>query len=156
MGGHHTGPLFHGQEVPFPTLDAPHRPTYHPPMKTIVECPNAPRPVGPYSQAVVANGFVFVAGQVSIDPATQKPVFDSVASQTRRVLQNLRSILEAAGSGLDRVVKTTVYLRDLNDFRTVNEVYATFFTTSPPARATIQAAALPLGLDVEIDCVALT
>jgi len=125
-------------------------------MKTIVECPNAPRPVGPYSQAVVANGFVFVAGQVSIDPATQKPVFDSVASQTRRVLQNLRSILEAAGSGLDRVVKTTVYLRDLNDFRTVNEVYATFFTTSPPARATIQAAALPLGLDVEIDCVALT
>ena len=123
-------------------------------MKKVIATDRAPKPVGPYSQAVVSNGFVFVAGQVSIDPTTNKVVEDDVASQTRRSMQNLGAILKAAGSNFDKVVKTTIYVGDMSDFKTVNEVYAGFFPENPPARATIQAGALPLGLAVEIDCIA--
>ena len=124
-------------------------------MREIVRSPKAPAPIGPYSQAVRAGGFVFVSGQISIDPATGEAVCDDVASQTRRALENLRTILEAAGSGLERVVKTTIYLKDMGDFGKVNESYAAYFRVDPPARATVQAAALPKGAAVEIDAIAL-
>ena len=123
-------------------------------MKKVITTDRAPKPVGPYSQAVVSNGFVFVAGQISIDPATNKVVEDDVASQTRRTMENLGAILKAAGSSFEKVVKTTIYVGNMSDFKTVNEVYAGFFPENPPARATIQAGALPLGLAVEIDCIA--
>jgi len=114
----------------------------------------APKPVGPYSQAVVEGDFIFVAGQGCIDPLTGKLELGDVRSETKRVLENLRAILRAAGSSLDHVVKCNVYLRDINDFATMNEVYATYFTAPFPARTTIQAGALPGGIAVEIDCIA--
>lgn len=125
------------------------------PMKP-VHTTRAPQPVGPYSQAVTHGQFLFLSGQISIHPATGEVIKDDVASQTRRVMENLRAVLEAAGSGFDRVVKTTIFLKDLNDFAKVNEVYATYFPKDPPARSTIQAAALPKDVDVEIDCIAAT
>jgi len=114
-----------------------------------------PAPKGPYSPAIRAGGFVFVSGQGPIDPATGEVVKRDIQQQTRLVLENVRAILGAAGSSLDKVVKTNVYLSDIANFAAMNEVYATFFTTEPPARTTIQAAALPLGIDVEIDVIAL-
>ena len=114
-----------------------------------------PAPKGPYSPAIRADGFVFVSGQGPIDPATGEVVKSDVQQQTRLVLENIRAILGAAGSSLDKVVKTNVYLSDIANFAAMNEVYATFFTVEPPARTTIQAAALPLGIDVEIDVIAL-
>jgi len=114
-----------------------------------------PAPKGPYSPAIRAGGFVFVSGQGPIDPATGEVVKRDVQQQTRLVLENVRAILGAAGSSLDKVVKTNVYLSDIANFAAMNEVYATFFTAEPPARTTIQAAALPLGIDVEIDVIAL-
>jgi 2-iminobutanoate/2-iminopropanoate deaminase len=114
-----------------------------------------PAPKGPYSPAIRAGGFVFVSGQGPIDPATGEVVKSDVQQQTRLVLENVRAILGAAGSSLDKVVKTNVYLSDIANFAAMNEVYATFFTAEPPARTTIQAAALPLGIDVEIDVIAL-
>ena len=118
--------------------------------KQIVTTKEAPAAVGPYSQAVCAGGFVFTAGQVGLDPATGKLVGDDIASQTRRALENLEAILEAAGSCLCHAVKTTVYLADIADFGAMNAVYAEFFPKEPPARATLQAA-LPLGARVEIE-----
>jgi len=114
-----------------------------------------PAPKGPYSPAIRAGGFVFVSGQGPIDPATGEVVKRDVQQQTRLVLENVRAILGAAGSSLDKVVKTNVYLSDIANFAAMNEVYGTFFTAEPPARTTIQAAALPLGIDVEIDVIAL-
>jgi len=115
----------------------------------------APRPVGPYSQAVVSQGWVFASGQVALDPATNALVPGEIEAQTDRVIANLRAVLEAAGSSLDRVVRTTVYLADLGLFARMNEVYARHFHTEPrPARSTIQAARLPLGAAVEIDAIA--
>ena len=114
-----------------------------------------PAPKGPYSPAIRAGGFLFVSGQGPIDPATGEMVKRDVQQQTRLVLENVRAILGAAGSSLDKVVKTNVYLSDIANFAAMNEVYATFFTAEPPARTTIQAAALPLGIDVEIDVIAL-
>jgi len=114
-----------------------------------------PAPKGPYSPAIRAGGFVFVSGQGPIDPATGEVVKRDVQQQTRLVLENVRAFLGAAGSSLDKVVKTNVYLSDIANFAAMNEVYATFFTAEPPARTTIQAAALPLGIDVEIDVIAL-
>ena len=114
-----------------------------------------PAPKGPYSPAIRAGGFVFVTGQGPIDPATGEVVKRDIQQQTRLVLENVRAILGAAGSSLDKVVKTNVYLSDIANFAAMNEVYATFFTAEPPARTTIQAAALPLGIDVEIDVIAL-
>lgn len=115
----------------------------------------APAPVGPYSQAVVHGGLVFASGQIPLDPATGALVQGSIEAQTERVLLNLRAVLEAAGSGLERVLRTTVYVTDLSLFARVNAVYARAFPSAPqPARATVQVAALPLGAQVEIDAVA--
>ena len=123
--------------------------------KEVIISDELPAPKGPYSPAIRAGGFVFVSGQGPIDPATGEVVKRDVQQQTKLVLENVRAILGAAGSSLDKVVKTNVYLGDIANFADMNEVYATFFTAEPPARTTIQAAALPLGIDVEIDVIAL-
>ena len=115
---------------------------------------NAPPAMGPYSQAIRSDGWVFCAGQVGLDPATGEMVPGGVAEQTRRVLENLRAVLDAAGCSHDDVVKTTVYLSDLDDFAAMNEVYAEFFSEAPPARATVEVSRLPAGARVEIDAVA--
>jgi len=124
-------------------------------MREPVATEKAPRAIGPYSQAVRAGGFVFCSGQIPIDPATGALVPGGIEEQTRRVLENLAAVLEAGGSSLAQVVKTTVYLADLGDFQRMNAVYAGFFPKAPPARATVQAARLPAGALVEIDAVAL-
>ena len=124
-------------------------------VKQIVRTEAAPQAIGPYSQAVVAGGFVFASGQIPIDPATGQFVEGGVAEQTRQVLRNLSKVLEAAGTGLERVVKTTVFLADMDDFAEMNEVYGSFFGENPPARSTVQAARLPRDTRVEIDVVAL-
>ena len=115
----------------------------------------APAAIGPYSQAVVAGGFVFVSGQIPLDPASGALVAGGAGAQAERALVSLQAVLEAAGSGLHRVVKTTVFLTDLADFPEVNGVYARFFPREPPARATVQVAALPRGAAIEIEAVAL-
>jgi 2-iminobutanoate/2-iminopropanoate deaminase len=120
-----------------------------------IQTDKAPAAIGPYSQAIRAGGFVFASGQIPIDPATGEFVKGGVAEQTEQVLKNLSAVLEAAGSGLDKVVKTTVFLADMKEFAQMNEVYARFFTTAPPARATVAAAGLPRDARVEIEAVAL-
>lgn len=124
-------------------------------MRERVQTDQAPAAIGPYSQAIRAGGFVFVSGQIPIDPATGQFVAGGVAEQTRQVLKNLSAVLEAAGSGLDKIVKTTVFLQDMKEFAEMNEVYATFFSDAPPARATVAAAGLPRDARVEIEAVAL-
>jgi 2-iminobutanoate/2-iminopropanoate deaminase len=124
-------------------------------MRDIISARDAPQAIGPYSQAIRANGFVFVSGQVAIDPATQQVITGDIAAQTDRVLKNLSAILKAAGSGLEKVVRSTVFLKDMGDFAAMNEVYARYFTASPPARSTVQAARLPKDVLVEIDVIAL-
>jgi 2-iminobutanoate/2-iminopropanoate deaminase len=119
-----------------------------------IHADGAPKAIGPYSQAVRAGGFVFCSGQIALDPATMEVVAGSVADQTRRVLQNLKAVLEKAGSGLNRIVKTTVFLRDMGDFGEMNGAYAEFFPSAPPARATVQVARLPKDVAVEIEAVA--
>ena len=123
--------------------------------KQIIATEGAPKAIGPYSQALVAGGFVYVSGQIPLDPVSGELLGADTASQTERVLDNLEAILEAAGVGLTRVVRTTIYLTDLGDFAAVNEVYARRFGDHRPARATLQVAALPKGSRVEIDAVAL-
>ncbi|HEV7644108.1 MAG TPA: RidA family protein [Pyrinomonadaceae bacterium] len=123
-------------------------------MKEIISTENAPGAIGPYSQAVKTGNMVFVSGQIPIDPATGQFVSDEVAEQTEQVFKNLQAVLEASGSGLDKVVKTTVFLADMNDFAAMNEVYGKFFTSDYPARATVQAARLPRDARVEIECIA--
>lgn len=123
-------------------------------MKKIVETANAPQAIGPYSQAVIHNGLVYLSGQIPLDPATNNLVEDNIVVQTRRVIENLQAILEATGSSLEKVLKTTVYLRDIEEFPKMNDVYGEFFTSNWPARATIQAARLPKNVRVEIDCIA--
>jgi 2-iminobutanoate/2-iminopropanoate deaminase len=124
-------------------------------MKEIVSTDNAPGAIGPYSQAIKANGMVFCSGQIPIDPATGEFVSDVVGEQTEQALKNLGEVLKAAGSSLDNVVKTTVFLADMNDFVEMNEVYGRFFSSNKPARATVQAARLPRDAKVEIECIAL-
>jgi 2-iminobutanoate/2-iminopropanoate deaminase len=124
-------------------------------MKKIVSTDQAPGAIGPYSQAVVAGGMVFCSGQIPIDVATGEFVSEDVSEQTEQVLKNLGAVLEAAGSGLDQVVKTTVFLADMADFAVMNAMYEKFFGGSKPARATVEAAGLPKGALVEIECVAL-
>ena len=124
-------------------------------VRTVVATDQAPAAVGPYSQAVRAGGLVFTAGQISIDPASGKLVGRDIQEQTRRVLQNLQAVLDAAGASMADVVKTTVFLKDMGDFQAMNEVYAQFFTENPPARSAVQVVALPLGVDIEIEAVAL-
>lgn len=116
--------------------------------------PNAPTPIGPYSQAVAAGGLLFVSGQIPLDPASGKLVEGDIVAQTNQVVKNLLAILREAKMGPENVVKTTVFLRDMNDFPKMNEAYGTFFGKEPPARSTIQAAALPRGVSVEIDVIA--
>lgn len=126
-----------------------------PPARKVVATENAPAAVGPYSQAIRAGDFIFTAGQLGLDPGTGKLVEGGVEAQTRQALTNLRAVLEAGGSSLDRVAKVTVFLQDINDFKAVNGVYAQFFTQDPPARSAVQVAALPLGGLVEIEAVAV-
>ena len=123
-------------------------------MRSVVLTEKAPKPIGPYSQAVIEGDFIFVAGQGCTNPATGKLERGDVRSETKRTFENIRAILEAAGSSLDDVTKCNVYLRDINDFAAMNEVYATFFAAPFPARTTIQAGALPGGIAVEIECIA--
>jgi 2-iminobutanoate/2-iminopropanoate deaminase len=124
-------------------------------MKDPVQTGDAPRAIGPYSQAIKANGLVFVSGQIPLDPATMQVVEGGVREQTERVMKNIRAVLEAAGSSLDRVVKTTVFLADLGDFGEMNEVYGSFFSEAPPARSTVEVARLPRDVRVEIDAIAV-
>ncbi|HEX5810237.1 MAG TPA: RidA family protein [Anaerolineales bacterium] len=123
--------------------------------KKIISTEKAPKAIGPYSQAIVVDRFVFTAGQVGLEPATMELVQGGVEAQTRQVLTNLRYVLEKADSGLNSVIKTTVFLQDLADFARMNAVYAEFFPENPPARSTIQVAGLPKGALVEIECIAL-
>lgn len=124
-------------------------------MMESIQTDRAPQAIGPYSQAIKANGFVFASGQIPLDPATGQLVDGDIAAQTTQVLNNVRAVLEAAGSSLERVVKTTVFLADMNDFAALNEVYAGFFGATRPARSTVQAARLPRDVKVEIEVVAL-
>ncbi len=123
-------------------------------MRKAIVTEKAPHPVGPYSQGVIEGDFIFVAGQGPINPGTGGLELGNVRLETKRVFENMRAILEAAGSSLEHVVKCNVYLRDINDFAAMNEVYATYFTAPFPARTTIQAGALPGGIAVEIECIA--
>ena len=124
-------------------------------MREIIKTERAPEAIGPYSQAVRAGGFVFASGQIPIDPATGQFVAGGISEQTEQVLRNLSAVLEAAGSGLDRVVKTTVFLADMNEFAAMNEVYGRYFKRDVPARATVEAARLPRDARVEIEAIAL-
>lgn len=123
--------------------------------KQVIHTPNAPAAVGPYSQAISANGLLFTAGQIAIDPSVGKVVEGDIRAQTRQVLTNIRALLEAAGTSLERVVKTTVFLKNMDDFSAMNEVYGEFFPSNPPARSTVQVAKLPLDVLVEIETIAL-
>jgi 2-iminobutanoate/2-iminopropanoate deaminase len=123
-------------------------------MNEVVSTENAPGAIGPYSQAIKVNGMVFCSGQIPIDPSTGQFVSDDVAAQTEQVLKNLDAVLRAAGSSLGSVVKTTVFLADMNDFAAMNDVYGKFFSENKPARATVQAARLPRDAKVEIECIA--
>ena len=124
-------------------------------MRDVITTKDAPQAIGPYSQAIRANGFVFVSGQVAIDPSTQQVTSGDVAAQTDRVLKNLSAILKAAGSGLEKVVRCGVFLKNMGDFAAMNETYGRHFNTAPPARSTVEVARLPKDVLVEIDVIAL-
>jgi len=124
-------------------------------MREVIRTQDAPQALGAYSQAIRANGLVFVSGQVAIDPATQQVIQGDIAAQTDRVLKNLSAILKAAGTGLEKVVRSTVFLKNIGDFVAMNEVYGKFFTAAPPARSTVEVARLPKDVLVEIDVIAL-
>ena len=123
-------------------------------MRDIVLTDRGPKPIGPYSQAVKANGFLYMSGQVALDPKTGEMTGSDIKEQTERVMNNIKGILEAAGSNLHHVVKTTVFLKDMNDFAAMNEVYGRYFTTAPPARSTVQVSRLPKDAFVEIEVIA--
>jgi len=123
-------------------------------MRHAIQTDKAPKPIGPYSQAIVEGDFIFLAGQGPTNPATNKVEHGDVTSETKQTFENMKAILEAAGSSLDKVVKCNVYLRDIKDFAAMNEVYKTYFKAPYPARTTIQAGALPGGIAVEIECIA--
>ena len=124
-------------------------------MRQVIATDRGPKAIGPYSQAINANGLVFLSGQIPLDPATQQLIEGDVAAQTERVLQNITGILDAAGTSLSRVVKTTVFLKSMNDFAAMNEVYGRHFSAEPPARSTVEVARLPKDVLVEIDVIAL-
>jgi 2-iminobutanoate/2-iminopropanoate deaminase len=125
-------------------------------MKEIIATGDAPQAIGPYSQAVRAGNMVFASGQIPLDPATKEFVPGGIAEQTEQVLKNLTAVFAAAGVGMDQIVKTTVFLADMNDFTAMNEVYGKYFSDNPPARATVQAARLPRDAKVEIEAIAVT
>jgi 2-iminobutanoate/2-iminopropanoate deaminase len=124
-------------------------------MREVISTPNAPQAIGPYSQAIRANGFIFISGQIPIDPKTQKIVEGGVALQTEQVIKNLEAILRAAGSTLEKVVRTGVFLKDMGEFAAMNDVYERFFPQAAPARSTVEVARLPKDVRVEIDVIAL-
>jgi 2-iminobutanoate/2-iminopropanoate deaminase len=124
-------------------------------MKQIISTKAAPAAIGPYSQAIVSSGFAFLSGQIPLDPATGNIIEGGIEQQTARVLDNLKAVLEASGSSLAGVVKTTVYLKDMGEFAAMNAVYVKYFPEAPPARATVEAARLPKDVRVEIDCIAV-
>ena len=124
-------------------------------MREIIQTASAPQAIGPYSQAVKTNGLVFASGQIPIDPTTGQFVAGGIEEQTEQVLKNLSAVLEAAGSGLNRVIKTTVFLADMQEFSAMNDVYGRFFDQDPPARATVEASRLPRDAKVEIEAIAL-
>jgi 2-iminobutanoate/2-iminopropanoate deaminase len=124
-------------------------------MKEVVLTDRGPKPIGPYSQAIKASGFLFASGQVAIDPKTNEFIGGDIRQQTERVLENVKGLLEAAGSNLHHVVKTTVFLKDMNDFTAMNEIYGRYFTSAPPARSTVAVAGLPKGALLEIEVIAL-
>lgn len=124
-------------------------------MRDRIQTDHAPKAIGPYSQAITANGFVFASGQIALDPKSMEIVEGGIIEQTERVMNNLKAVLEAAGSSFDRVVKTTVFLIDMNDFAEMNKVYGLFFGEVPPARSTVEVSRLPRGVRVEIDVIAL-
>jgi len=124
-------------------------------MREVISTEHAPKAIGPYSQAIRAEGLLFTSGQVAIDPATQQVINGDVAAQTERVLKNLAAILEASGSSLEKVVRCTVFLKNMGDFAAMNDVYGRYFKQSPPARSTVEVARLPKDVLVEIDAIAL-
>jgi 2-iminobutanoate/2-iminopropanoate deaminase len=124
-------------------------------MRDVIATKDGPQAIGPYSQAIRANGFVFLSGQVAIDPATQQVIDGDVAAQTDRVIKNLSAILSAAGSALGKVVRSTVFLKNMGDFAAMNEVYGRYFPSAPPARSTVEVSRLPKDVLVEIDVIAL-
>ncbi|QGP94046.1 2-iminobutanoate/2-iminopropanoate deaminase [Neomoorella glycerini] len=125
------------------------------PLKNVIATDEAPQAIGPYSQAIKAGNFIFTSGQIPIDPANGQIVGGGAAEQTARVMANLQAVLAAAGAGLDDVVKTTLYIKDMNDFGTINEVYSRYFTKEPPARSCVEVARLPKDVLVEIEAVAV-
>jgi 2-iminobutanoate/2-iminopropanoate deaminase len=124
-------------------------------MREVISTEKGPQAIGPYSQAIKANGFIFVSGQTAFDPASGKAIQGETAKQTECTLENVKAILQAAGSSLDRVVKVGVFLKDMNDFTAMNEVYALYFPANPPARTTVEVARLPRDFLVEMDVIAL-
>ncbi|MBL8227829.1 MAG: RidA family protein [Bryobacterales bacterium] len=124
-------------------------------MKQIISTEGAPKAIGPYSQAVAYNGLVYLSGQIPLDPQTGQVVDGDIAAQTHRVMRNLKAVLEAAGSSLDHVLKTTVFLKDMGEFAAMNQVYGEYFTSNPPARATVEVVRLPRDVRVEIEAVAI-
>jgi len=123
-------------------------------MKDIVLTDKGPKPIGPYSQAVKSNGFLFASGQVALDPRTNEFIGGDICQQTERTMENIKAVIEAAGSNLHHVVKTTVFLKDMNDFAAMNEAYGKYFPAAPPARSTVQVARLPKDALVEIEVIA--
>lgn len=124
-------------------------------MREVISTDHAPKAIGPYSQAIRAAGFIFTSGQVAIDPATQQVVAGDVGAQTERVMKNLAAVLEASGSNMKKVLRCTVFLKNMGDFAAMNEVYGRYFTQAPPARSTVEVARLPKDVLVEIDVIAL-
>jgi 2-iminobutanoate/2-iminopropanoate deaminase len=124
-------------------------------MRKIIATNEAPQAIGPYSQAIVANGFIFTSGQIAIDPETQQVITGGIAEQTEQVLKNLDATLKAAGSGLEKVERTTIFLRAMQDYPVVNQIYARSFDTSPPARSTVEVSGLPKDVLIEIDVIAV-
>lgn len=124
-------------------------------MKKAIQIPNAPSPVGPYSQAILAGEMLFVSGQIPLNPETGELEMDNIETATHRVMKNIVALLEAAELNIEHVVKTSIFLKDLNDFQAVNTIYASYFPGIPPARETVQVARLPLDVNIEISCIAL-
>lgn len=124
-------------------------------MRDIISTPDAPLPVGPYSQAIRSGSLIFTAGQIALDPKTNKVIAGDAAAQTTQVMKNLSAVLESAGSSLSKVVKTTIFLKNMDDFAAVNTVYGGYFGDSPPARSTVEVSRLPKDVLVEIECIAL-